>query len=59
MEVAVVSWFLRVIKDRGFGVTGLDKLTHKGVCQAGVAAELSKVGVTAAVLVVVFAEDFI
>lgn len=27
--MAVVSWFLRVIKDRGFGVTGLDKLNTK------------------------------
>lgn len=48
----MVSWFLRVIKDRDFGVTGLDK-------QMFVRLELllSKVGVSAAVLVVVFTED--
>lgn len=50
--MAVVSWFLRVIKDRDFGVTGLDR-------QVFVRLELllSKVGVTAAVLVVVFIKD--
>lgn len=50
--MAVVSWFLRVIKDRDFGATGLDK-------QVFVRLELllSKVGVTAAVLVLVFTED--
>lgn len=48
----MVSWFLRVIKDRDFGVTGLDK-------QMFVRLELllSKVGVSAEVLVVVFTED--
>lgn len=50
--MAVVSWFLRVTKDRDFGVTGLDK-------QVFVRLELllSKGGVTAAVLVLVSTED--
>lgn len=50
--MAVVSWFLRVIKDRDFGVTGLDR-------QVFVRLELllGRVGVTAAVLVVVFTKD--
>lgn len=50
--MAVVSWFLRVIKDRDFGVTGLDKQVF-----VGLELLLSKVGVTAAVLVVVFIKD--
>lgn len=50
--MAVVSWFLRVIKDRDFGVTGLDK-------QVFVRLELllGRVGVTAAELVDVFTKD--
>lgn len=52
--MAVVSWFLRAIKDRDFGVTGLDKRVF-----VRLELLLSKVGVPAAVLVVVFTEDSI